>query len=169
MDVQELLDKQQIHEALMRYARGVDRGDAALICSAYHPDAVDEHGVGDYTGVTVGPGIVEMMADLRVSSHHITNHLITVHDATTAGCESYFTVWQSHQVDGTDAVLHALGRYVDRFEKRDGEWRIAHRLVIVEHTAVHLLGAAPPPSAPGRGSRNRDDPSYQALAPQTVV
>ena len=70
MDVQELLDKQQIHEALMRYARGVDRGDAALICSAYHPDAVDEHGVGDYTGVTVGPGIVEMMADLRVSSHH---------------------------------------------------------------------------------------------------
>jgi ketosteroid isomerase-like protein len=164
-----MLAKQEIREALMRYARGVDRGDAELICSAYHPDAVDEHGVADYTGVTVGPAIVELMAGLRVSSHHITNHVITLHADDTAGCESYFTVWQSHQIDGRDATLHALGRYVDRFEKRDGEWRIAHRIVIVEHTSVQPLDAAAPPSAPGRGSRDRDDPSYQVLAPQTVV
>jgi hypothetical protein len=140
MDVQAMLAKQEIHEALMRYARGVDRGDAELICSAYHPDAVDEHGVADYTGVTVRPGLVELMARLRVSSHHITNHLIML-----------------------------PGRYVDRFEKRDGEWRIARRLVIVEHTSVQPLDASAPPSAPGRGSRDRDDPSYRVLAPQTEV
>ncbi len=169
MDMQELLDKQAIHEALMRYARGVDRGDAELICSAYHPDAVDEHGVADYTGLTVGPAIVELMASAPMSMHHITNYSITLHDDDTAGCESYFTVWQSHQVDGREATLHALGRYVDRFEKRDGEWRIAHRLVIVEHTSVLPLDASAPPSAPGRGSRDRDDPSYGVLAPQAVV
>ncbi len=169
MDMQELLDKQAIHEALMRYARGVDRGDAELICSAYHPDAVDEHNVADYTGITVGPAIIELMANVPTSMHHITNYSIALHDDGTAGCESYFTVWQSHQVDGSDATLHALGRYVDQFEKRGGEWRIAHRLVIVEHTSVQLLNASAPPSAPGRGSRDRDDPSYQVLARQTVV
>ena len=168
MDVQELLDKQAIFDTLMRYARGVDRGDAELICSAYHPDAIDEHGVADYTGVSVGPGIVELMAQVPVSMHHITNHSITLHGDGTAGCESYFTVWQSHQVDGADAMLHALGRYVDRFELRDGEWRIAHRLVIVEHTAVEVAGAAAP-SAPGRGSRDRDDPSYGVLAPKAIA
>ena len=169
MDMQELLDKQAIHEALMRYARGVDRGDAELICSAYHPDAVDEHGVADYTGVTVGPAIVELMANATTSMHHITNYVITLRGDGSAGCESYFTVWQSHQVDGTDATLHALGRYIDRFEQRDGEWRIAHRLVIVEHTSVQPVDASAPPSAPGRGSRDRNDPSYGVLAPQTVV
>jgi ketosteroid isomerase-like protein len=163
MDLQELLDKTAIHETLMRYARGVDRGDSELICSAYHPDAIDEHGVADYTGESVGPGLVELMAQVPVSMHHITNHWIVLHGDGSAGCESYFTVWQSHHAEGADAMLHALGRYVDRFEQRDGEWRIAHRLVIVEHTNVVVAGTAAP-SAPGRGSRDRNDPSYQVLA-----
>ena len=43
-EVQALVDKQAILEVLTRYCRALDRGDAALIASAYHPDAVDDHG-----------------------------------------------------------------------------------------------------------------------------
>ena len=49
--VQRMLDKDDIRDAIYRYARGVDRGDLALIRTAYHADAWDEH--GDFAGITV--------------------------------------------------------------------------------------------------------------------
>ena len=51
--LQELHDKQAIHDAVMRYCRGVDRLDPVLLASAYHPDAYDDHGSwyqGDIAG-----------------------------------------------------------------------------------------------------------------------
>jgi hypothetical protein len=43
--VGELKDRQDILDCLMRYSRGVDRLDRELLRSAYHPDAVDDHGM----------------------------------------------------------------------------------------------------------------------------
>ena len=43
--LRELLDRQEIHDCLMRYSRGVDRLDPDLIRSAYHDDAIDDHGM----------------------------------------------------------------------------------------------------------------------------
>ena len=47
--LRDLLDRRAIWECLLRYARGVDRFDAELIRSAFHDDALDDHGkfVGD--------------------------------------------------------------------------------------------------------------------------
>ena len=43
--LQHLLDRQEIYDCLVRYCRGVDRLDSELILSAYHPDAIDDHGM----------------------------------------------------------------------------------------------------------------------------
>ena len=43
--LQQLLDKQEIHEVIMRYCRGIDRLDREMIRSVYHDDAIDEHGL----------------------------------------------------------------------------------------------------------------------------
>jgi hypothetical protein len=161
--IQALVDKQAIREALLRYCRGVDRGDADLIASAYHADAVDEHGSSSFSGETVGRGIVEMTRSSRLSMHHVTNQFIELDGPDHAGCETYYTVWQTMDREGEECVLHALGRYVDRFERRDGEWKIAHRLVIVEQTALLSQDEEIPPSRPGLGRRDRDDPSYGVL------
>ncbi|OHV30445.1 MULTISPECIES: nuclear transport factor 2 family protein [Pseudofrankia] len=160
--IQQLLDKQAIREAIMRYCRGVDRADPDLISSAYHPDAVDDHGRQRYTGATVGRGIADLARSWKVSAHHVTNQLITLHGDETAGCETYFMAWQSMETDGEERLLLALGRYVDRFERRDGEWKIANRLVIVELTYIAPAGGPPPPLL-GLGSRDRNDPSYAEL------
>src|SRR5690348_975727 len=40
-----VLDRQEIYDCLMRYCRGIDRGDLELARSAYHPDALDDHGI----------------------------------------------------------------------------------------------------------------------------
>src|SRR4051794_1228570 len=42
--VEELWDREAIRQCIHRYARGVDRFDRELILSAFHPDALDEHG-----------------------------------------------------------------------------------------------------------------------------
>jgi hypothetical protein len=39
--------RKQIHDALMRYCRGIDQMDRDLILSAYHPGARDNHGTFD--------------------------------------------------------------------------------------------------------------------------
>jgi hypothetical protein len=160
--VQHLLDKQAIREAVIRYCRGVDRCDPDLIASAYHPDAVDIHGRHHFTGETVGQGIVEVVRSAKVAMNHVTNQLITLHGDGTAGSETYFSVWQNTEIDGEERLILALGRYVDRFECRAGEWKIAHRLVIVEMTRIIPPGGPMPPGG-GLGSRDRDDPSYAVL------
>ncbi|ABW14082.1 nuclear transport factor 2 family protein [Frankia sp. Mgl5] len=161
--IQQLLDKQAIREATMRYCRGVDRCDPDLISSAYHPDAIDDHGDQRYSGRTVGRGVADLVRSAKVSMNQVTNQLITLHDDRTAGCETYFTVWRSIETEGEDRVLLAIGRYIDRFERREGEWKIAHRLVIVDLTHVVPASGLMRPSRPGLGSRDRNDPSYAAL------
>jgi len=162
--MQELLDKEAIREVVLRYCRGVDRADAELITSAYHSDAVDEHGAARFTGDTVGAGIVELTAPSRVTMHHVTNQLIDLLGPDCAASETYFTVWQTMDRGGEEHTLHALGRYIDSMERRGGEWRIAHRLVIVEFTRLLPPDGEMLPSAPGLGRRDRSDPSYEALA-----
>jgi SnoaL-like domain len=130
--LRELSDRQAIHDALMRYCRGVDRIDADLICSAYHPDAVDEHGPYRYSGVTVGPAITERLRPLTASLHMIGNELIEFVDSDTANVESYFTMWLVSQEDSAETVCHGFGRYLDRFGRRNGDWRIDHRVARLE-------------------------------------
>ena len=36
-------DRREIHDVVLTYCRGVDRGDLDLVRSVYHPDALDHH------------------------------------------------------------------------------------------------------------------------------
>lgn len=161
-EIQQLLDKQAIRDAIMRYCRGVDRCDPELISSAYYPDAIDEHGHRTFTGDAVGQGIADWVRPFLRCMHHVTNQTIQI-DGDAAGCESYYAVWQLEEHEGEERVLQALGRYVDRFERRDGEWKIAHRIVVGE-----IVRYLPPESFPvdaitDRGRRDHTDPSYAVL------
>ncbi len=57
--------------------------------------------------------------------------------------------------------MHSAGRYIDRFEKRGGQWRIASRVVAVEKATLLPADSGPRPARVGR--RDRQDPSYAAL------
>jgi ketosteroid isomerase-like protein len=154
--VQDLLDKQAIREAVMRYCRGADRCDAELINSAYHPDAIDDHPGGRSVGAAIGPGIASSLQErMQSTSHQIGTQLIEV-TGDTAACESYST---GAHIMKDGRRLRTLVRYLDRFERRAGEWKIVHRLVITEATEV-----LPPPDsaplAPSSARRDREDPSY---------
>lgn len=126
--VQELWDREQIRQCLVRYARGVDRFDKALVLSAFHADAMDEH--GKFVG---GPEeFVEWAFAQHGKAHLSHQHLLLNHscefDGDTAYAETYF-IFAGMNREGKPLVMNA-GRYIDRVEKRAGVWKIAYRICL---------------------------------------
>jgi hypothetical protein len=155
-----LLDRHAILDCITRYARGMDRVDEELARSAYHPDAIDDHG----TGVGNFVGNVDEFLEWAwgrqethlASQHYLTNHSLDI-DGDTAHAESYFLAMLRH--GEPEQIRLGGGRYLDRLERRDGEWRIAARVVVGEWTTVvEPVPAAEAPAHPGR--RDRTDLSY---------
>lgn len=159
--VQELLDKQAIREVTMRYCRGADRCDPELISSAYHPDARDERPGQEMTGETVGRDLADSLRQsMQSTNHQIGTQLIEV-DGDSAVAESYST---GRHVLADGRRLHSNTRYLDRFERRDGEWRIIHRLVVTDTTELLPPDDGPPLVASGVARRDSSDPSYALFA-----
>lgn len=162
-EVQQLLDKAAIREVLWRYCRGVDRRDVELLSSCYHPDAYDDHMGNVYTGETVGQGLVDWMDDVMVkTTHNITTNNIEV-DGDVAGSESYTTSMHIMKGDDGPRTLLSVARYVDRFERRAGHWRIASRLVVAEFSGFPAMDMMPFDSL---ARLDTTDPSYGVLPPR---
>ena len=159
--VQELLDKLAIREVVMRYCRGVDRLDSEMVASVYHTDARDQRPGSDVTGGNIGADLVaSMMESMESTNHQIGTQLIEV-NGDTAASESYST--GSHVMkDGRR--LHTQVRYLDKFERRNGEWRISHRLVINDVMEILPPSETPQMGVLSVGSRDRNDPSYGFFA-----
>lgn len=154
-----LLDRQAIWDCMLRYARGVDRLDEDLIRSAYWADAHDSHGQlnGSIDGFLAGWLPSQPQRD--VAHHFLGNHLVEL-DGDGANVETYF-ISAAKTVDSTALELVA-GRYIDRFEKRGGEWRIKTRLVLLDwQCTTNASGMADRLVRSHRGSRGPDDPSYE--------
>ena len=161
--IQAVLDKQAIYEVLVRYCRGVDRCDEDLIRSAFHDDSYDDHGYWQ------GPGheLAAFLADrLRKSNsattHSITNVLIEVTgDVARSEAQVHATLIRR----GTDPLeVDVVGaRYIDRFSRRAGVWRIDHRTVVLDWQQTEVWQDSTP-QVPiegfARGSRSPEDPSY---------
>jgi SnoaL-like domain len=140
-DLRVLLDRLEIADVLARYCRGVDRCDEALVASAFHPDAVDEHSYRRLSGAEVAPFLVARMRSTFTRTLHCLLQSLVAVSGDRAGGETYYVAWLVREEDGREVVDQAAGRYVDRFERRDGAWRIAHRVVLPEVSA-RLDGAS---------------------------
>lgn len=166
--LQALLDKEAIRDCLLRYCRGVDRADEAVLRSTYWPDAHDRHGtyVGSADGFIAGA-----MRRLRSGGrgvHQITNCTIELH-GWLAAVETSFFALQTTAV-ASDSATFLCGRYLDRFERRDGEWRVADRTVVYDwieertredlaRDDTALFGRRQP-----TGRRDESDPLHALLA-----
>lgn len=155
--IQALLDKDAIRDVILRYARGIDRHDAGLMASAYHPDATDDHGayVGDAAGFIAYANEVHS-ADFVAHQHHMTNCLIDL-DGDRARGETYYLAVLRTNGGGLMAVG---GRYLDQFERRDGGWAISDRTTLVDWNG-ELTGAPATHVAQFlAGGWGETDPSY---------
>ena len=143
--LQELIDKDQIRTILNLYCRAVDRADAELLTSLYHPDAVDEH--GEFSGTRDDFVIwgIETVTSLYETCQHSLGTVNIELAGDRAYTESYFVSAAVHRerVNGEQIVSYLHGRYLDWFERRDGVWRIARRRLVAAFRDVHPLPEAP--------------------------
>jgi hypothetical protein len=160
-DIEYLKDRQAILDVVMRHARGHDRHDVGLMNSCFWEDGFDEHG----SMVTAGPAYGDTAnmwhsGGFFLHSHNITNHSCEI-DGDHAHCESYVIgTMLPRQTPGR--AKFTAGRYIDRMEKRNGEWRILVRRTVIDE---ELEGESTwpqgdlPASFP-KGTWGTDDLSY---------
>jgi len=160
--LQTLLDKQAITEVLYRLARGLDRCDETLLRGCFHPDATDDHGIFTGSAEAFFPWVMEMLHSMQSTMHSISNVLIEFEGTDTAHSECYFTAY--HRLASGEDMLVA-GRYLDRFTRREGAWRIAHRRAVYDWTMTQPASDAAWQAPPmrdllTRGVRGLGDASY---------
>ena len=159
-----LADQWAIKDTLARDWRGIDRRDAALVGSTYHPDAYDDHGY--YKGPVAGflETLVPSVWPAFDNTQHFSGQIAVELDASSddrALVESYA---EAHHIQTDEAglsqdLVYGL-RYVDRFERRDGEWRIAHRVCSWDWARVDPVGGIPLAETYYRGAHSHEDPVY---------
>jgi hypothetical protein len=158
-----LLDKQDIMEALTRFSRAMDRLDRELYLSAFHADA--EMAAGPFVGLAseCADWAFPMHEEGQILTHHALLQTTIDLAGDTAHTETYY-LFVARNKD--ESLVQAGGRYIDRFERRAGEWKIALRTNAIEWAG--LLPNIPIPFSDvpdlygnGAPARDRSDPSYR--------
>ena len=134
--VQVLLDEQEICELLTRYCRGVDRCDEKLVISTFLPGAEVDIGIdrGDASEVC-SRGVKRLKANYKFTMHRISNILIEVEGHVAYG-ETYCCAYQRFVKNGREFDLICGLRYIDRFEKSEGAWKISSRRHVYDWNRV---------------------------------
>jgi ketosteroid isomerase-like protein len=131
--LQELLDKDAIRDVIMRYVRGVDRVDLDLLRSVFHADAIEAHGPFEGRSHDWINQFDPSELQEKVRHHSLGQSLIELR-GDIAYCETYLVMARSHRHGGKEpnlVLIHA--RYVDKFERRHGEWKISRRNAVIDH------------------------------------
>lgn len=163
--VQRVVDQQEIRDVIYRYCRGIDRCDYDLVRSCYHVDATDDH--GDFRG-----GVDEFIAYVQRGlprferTMHFIGNVLVEPTGDRSRAESYIVAYHrlaaSRSKPERDFVAGL--RYVDDFQRRDGEWRIAARVCAFEWSRIDPVapgGWSPDPAA----TLGRRDGSDAVFAP----
>jgi hypothetical protein len=144
-EVQSLLDKHAITEVLYRYCRVVDRCDVEQVDSIYWDVAVDDHGYWRGAGADFGAFVCNrLMQANEHTTHTVTNVLIEV-DGDSAWSESQVLVHLIRRGSEPRTTDVMAGRYLDKFSRRGGEWRIDERTVVLDWTTTYVWDATPAP------------------------
>lgn len=168
-------DTLEIHETLYRYCRSMDRMDAPLALDCFWPDANLE-----YSSLFNGSaaGFVEWLWPVHASmvchTHRVTNILVDFKGADDAASEAmvHVTLRMNDKGELVDLVGH--GRYLDRWQRRDGRWRISGRTYVTDLGTVvpvasrdlsGILYPGTPGQRPLQGTRDTTDLSYALLPP----
>jgi hypothetical protein len=163
--LRDLLDRAAIREVLARYCRAADRCDEELLRSCYHPDALDRHGRFSGSAGDFAAWVTQVQRTSSITTQHAVSNVVIELAGATAWVESAFMATHVRPAAGEfeGPFLDTFwGRYVDRFEKRDGSWAIAARDVVHDWSERRACGPRMPHSDTYRaGRRDRGDMSYQ--------
>jgi SnoaL-like domain len=155
----ELSSLAEIRNVQERYCRGIDRADPDILRTVYWADARDDHGAfsGDREEYIqwVMPVVQERFRQIQ----HVLGQTYIELDGDTAYSETYFV---QHALRPDGVAYSSPGRYVDRLERRDGEWRVADRVALMSFFYPGEVADTEKQASAGfgTGSQDKSDPAY---------
>lgn len=168
--VAEITERQRISEVYTRYTRGFDRNDIDLMRSAFWPDVEINYGSQSNS---LDEFIIRHLRwhtdSLETWALLLTNESIEI-VGDVAHVETYVTGLFNPLPGKSEFALGATiasGRYVDRLDRRQGEWRIAMREFIPHFSArtESVFSSerfrATHGSKCAMGTHDKRDPSYR--------
>ena len=130
--LQSMLDHHDIRTLLAEYCFGCDRHDYTRMADTYADESWDDHGNYKMPGKAFAvQAITENLTGANMLMHHLGQSLIRV-EGDHAGADTYFLASVSTTEDGKEVINQIAGRYVDRFERQDGQWKIKRRICVRE-------------------------------------
>ena len=136
MTLQQLLDRQALHDVHLRYSRGIDRKDGPLFRTCWRDDA--HLGKAGQPGVQGGDKINEGLGHIHRPVYVCTNHTVgndyfDLH-GDVAQTETYGIAHHVFKRDGvTDAFVMGM-RYQDTLTRDGSGWRIQRREWVADWT-----------------------------------
>jgi hypothetical protein len=130
-ELKALLERDKIRGCIERLARGEDRRDAQLITASYWPDSTTDYGVFvgsfDQYLAWVVPGSPAIPV-----TQHVLGQTLSIVTGDAASAETHVIAY--HRVNmGTEERDTVIGgRYLDKLQKRGGDWRIAQRTMLYD-------------------------------------
>lgn len=171
--VRELEAREAIRDVLGRYCRAIDRLDHALLLSCYHPDAVDEHGFfTTHSGKDFADRAIPATEAAFERTYYSLGTILINVEGSCATSESYCfspKILREPDEEGRRHMRIGGVRFLDRFECRNGEWRIAYRRLVGEWGIFHptptrsyqSFKIPPDENSPPLGRRDESDFSYE--------
>lgn len=138
-----LADEAAIRKVLATYAVAIDRGDLDLLATCYFDDAREDRGRFKGTLPEFLAWLGGTLARFESCWHLLGVPWIEI-DGDAAAVETPCLGHHRLREAGPDgAVDHLIPcRYLDRFERRNGEWRIAGRQAVYEPVLSVTAGPA---------------------------
>ncbi len=131
-----LADREEIRDIIFLYTHAIDRRRWDMMPALFHEDAMFLFGAveGDWKGFVQQ---ARTILDPMPATHHQIGNVLFHFDGNIALTETYCTATHIIPADYPEGMpFPGLGkryvvtvglRYVDRFEKRQGVWKIANR------------------------------------------
>ncbi|RZI77311.1 MAG: nuclear transport factor 2 family protein [Variovorax sp.] len=128
----ELVVKDRLHDLEMAYCRGVDRRDAALLHSIFFEDAIEEHG-DMYSGRATEFAewvFRDFLPKYELTAHYVLNEWYRVDGDKAEGETHRLSYHRTRAADGSATEAIAACRTFNRYECREGLWKISYRSVV---------------------------------------
>jgi hypothetical protein len=127
---EQMADRLAINDILNLHSRGLDRLDKDIVQLAYWPEADVDYGAYKGNAHTFAELVVQALAgQYELTRHSLSNTLI---DFSENGARSESSVSAAHLLVGGQEELLFYGRYLDQLEKRNGQWKMIHRQVVMD-------------------------------------
>lgn len=161
-DLDTVVARSEIRDVLERYCRGIDRLDADLVNGVYWDEAIDDHGIYKGPGKDFAAFVLPMLRQHFHGTMHSLHQSLIELKVSRAHAETYFVAYHWGTNETGRFIDIAGGRYVDVLERRNGEWRILDRTVVIEWTRLekNLETSALPLDGFMPARRDRTDIAY---------